>query len=112
MKNLLFTKKEFIGYIKFIQDQDKKQLKLIDALESLVPGEYVNAFIFTEYENKLLELIQKALNDENDEIGYKMWEFDQFNPEEQERQLKETPWLKSWGDLYDHLVENIENTVL
>ena len=103
MKNLLFTREEFVEYIRFIQEQDEKQLKFIDALEALAPGEYCNVFIYSEYQNKLLELIQRALNDENDDIGYKMYEFDQFSPREKESQLEETPWLESWETLYDYL---------
>ena len=110
--SLLFTKEEFVNYINFIKEQDEKQLVFINALETLAPGEYCNVFIYTEYENKLLALIQKVLNDENDDIGYKMWEFDNFSDQEKAEQLKETPWLESWEALYDHLVENMKNTVL
>jgi len=110
--NLLFTKEEFVNYINFIKEQDEKQFVFIKALEGLAPNEYCNVFLYAEYEAKLLGLLQKALNDENDNIGYKLWEFDQFNPEEKARQLEETPWLESWEMLYDHLVENLENTVL
>ena len=110
--SLLFTKEEFIDYINFVKKQDEKQLVFIDTLEMLAPGNYCDAFIYSDYEAKFLEVLQKALHDENDEIGYKMWEFDQFNAEEKERQLKETPWLESWEALYDHLAENMQNTVL
>ena len=106
--SLLFTKEEFVEYINFIKTQDEKQLLFIEALEALAPGNYCDAFIYTDYENKLLELLQKALHDENDDIGYKLWEFDQFNEEEKKRQLEETPWLESWEALYDHLAENIK----
>ena len=110
--NLQFTKEDFIEYINFIKDIQEKQENFISALEALSPSCYCDAFIYAGYENKLLNLIQKILHDENDDINYKMWEFDQFDDKEKAEQLKETPWLESWEALYDHLVENMENAVL
>ena len=109
---IVITKEDFIEYIAFVKDQEAKELALIDALEALAPGNYCDAFVCAAYETKFLKLIQKILNDEFDDISYKLWEFDTMTTEEKTEQLKETPWLESWETLYDHLVENMTKEVL
>ena len=47
--NMMISKERFIKILKFIQDQESKQNKFIEALELLSPGSYVDAFIYSEY---------------------------------------------------------------
>ena len=50
----MISKERFIEILKFIQDQENKQNKFIEALELLSPGSYVDAFIYSEYTQVLI----------------------------------------------------------
>ena len=112
--NLLFTKKDFIETLNFIKKQDKKQDKFIDALENLSPGCYCNAFIFSEYEDRLVRILGTILNDEHDDIGYFLYEMN-WDKAKAPTDKNGKVLYSNAGELYDYLVSELnklENTVL
>lgn len=104
---MILSKEMFIKAIDFIKKKDEQEDKFCSVLEELCPGEYCNAFIFSDYREMLLETIGIMLDDETNLIGYKMYEFDDFSDENKKQQLELTPELESWETLYDYLVKNI-----
>ena len=76
---MALTKEKFVKYIEFIKTQCLNQDKFIDALELLSPHTYCDAFIYSSYENILLELIEDLLDDDEDDIGYFLYETGYLN---------------------------------
>lgn len=104
----MITKEQFLDYINFIKIKRTQQDKLCAILEELCPGEYCNTFIFTEYEDKLVDLLAHLFNDTTKLIEYKLYEFDDWVSEkEKERQIIETPEVETWDSVYDYLIKNL-----
>lgn len=72
----MITSDEFKELLVFIQDQDKKELTFMDALEGLCQGEYINAFIYSQYKQKVIELLENMFNDKDEDISYFLYEMD------------------------------------
>lgn len=105
----MITKEKFVEYMKFIERKDAQEHLFMETLEALCPGNYCDAFIYAEYEGKLVSLLQNVLNDANDLITYRLYEYAHLAEEEKLAQLTETPELESWGTLYDYLIKEKEN---
>ena len=105
---MIITKEMFLKAIDFIKKKDKQEEKLCDVLEELCPGEYVNAFIFSDYRKMLLDTLSYMLDDDADIITYKMYEFDSFSDEYKKQQLELTPELETWETIYDYLIKHME----
>ena len=75
----LISKEEFIEYLEFIKDQSDKQLNFMNALEAMCPGEYVNTFLYSEYEHRLVQLLKNILNDTEDDIEYFLYELSAYD---------------------------------
>ena len=99
----MINKKLFKDTIKFILKKQKQQNKFCDMLEEMSPGCRCDAIIYSDYETKIVELLQAALNDESDLLGYYLYEFINFTEEQQKQQIKLTPVLESLDTLYDYL---------
>ena len=105
---MVISKKEFVEYMEFIEGKQKLQNKFCDVLEELSKGCYCDAFIFSDYEGMLINLLIKVMHDETELITYKMYEFDQFTPAQKAKQLAETPEVETWETVYDYLIKNIK----
>ena len=106
---MLPTKEEFISYISLIKKKQNQQNKLCDAIEEISGGYTMcDFFIFEEYENALYSLLHTIFNDNEDLIGIALYEFNgEF--ESDKNTLKDIyPEIKSWGDLYDHLISHLK----
>ena len=57
-----FTFEEFKDVLDFIQSQNKKQEQLCKVLEELSPRCYCDAFIYSEYETKLLQMLYRIMS--------------------------------------------------
>lgn len=101
----MISKEKFVEYMEFIEEKKKQELTLCNLLETMCPGNYCDAFIFSEYETKLINLLADLLNDETNLIEYKLYEFSAFNTEDKEEQLKETPEVATWNTVYDYLTK-------
>ena len=73
--NNLISFEEFKETLDFIDDQAEKQNKLCNVLEELSPGCYCDAFIYSEYENRLMEMLFKLMNLNEDKINDLMYWF-------------------------------------
>lgn len=111
----MITRDKFKDLLLFIQDQVKKELTFMNALESLSPGEYVNAFIYDQYEQKVIELLENMFNDKSEDIQYFLYELDAENydnmivPDEKCPRDKDNKILyNSPETLYDYLVGKID----
>ena len=100
------SKEEFIEYIEFIQMKRRHEMALAETFEMICPGYRCDTLIYNDYEDKLLELLVKHLNDTGDLIRYKLYEFDEFDDVTQGEQIMETPEVATWETVYDYLVGN------
>lgn len=66
------TKTLFVDLISFIKKQNEKQDKLCQTLEECAPGCYCDAFIYSEYETKIIDTIVSImkLSEENESKIY------------------------------------------
>lgn len=96
---MTLTKEKFVKYIEFIKTQCLNQDKFIDALELLSPHTYCDAFIYSSYENTLLELIEDLLDDDEDDIGYFLYEMGYLNKDL--KNLENLPRDDNGNILYD-----------
>jgi len=64
---------EFKETLDFIKEQDNKMNDFCDALEQLSPGEYCNCFLYNKYEEKLLDMMCKAMRLSESKIDILMW---------------------------------------
>ena len=64
---------EFKETLDFIKEQDEKMNNFCDALEQLSPGEYCNCFLYSKYEEKLLDMLCKAMRLTEHETATLMW---------------------------------------
>ena len=104
---MMISKERFIEILKFIQNQESKQDKFIEALELLSPGSYVDAFIYSEYAQVLIDILSEMFNDENGDIEYFLYELDAINNENLTIPSDLCPYYNSPDTLYDYLVNNI-----
>ena len=104
----MISKERFIEILKFIQDQENKQNKFIEALELLSPGSYVDAFIYSEYAQVLIDILAEILHDEDGDIEHFLYEYDAINNENLVIPSGLDPYYNSPATLYDYLVNNME----
>ncbi len=73
----LMKKEEFLDCMDFIKKQRQKQDKFIEGLEALTDNtEYCNCFCYFGYEERYLQLIEKLMNDKDQDIRYFMYDMD------------------------------------
>lgn len=103
----MIKKSTFEDIVDFMLKQSKKEDEFCDFLTDLVGSEYghCTAYIYTRYEDKMLRLLNEVMEDDDNWIGYYIYDFNSFSPKDKEEQLKETPFLESPGKLYDYLME-------
>ena len=58
----MISKEKFVEYMKFIEEKDAQEKEFIKALEKLSPSTYCDAFIYDEYEDKLISLLSFILS--------------------------------------------------
>lgn len=98
----IISKEEFIDYITFIEEQAKKQDKFLEALKEMSPGSYCDCFLYNAYEDKLIDLLQKIMNDTEDDIGYYLYEMS--SEESYPRDEKGNILYKDKESLYNFLI--------
>ena len=104
----MVSKKEFLKYIKFIQEKQKQQQNLTEILEKMCPGFRCDALVYCDYETIVIKLLENMFEDKTELISYKLYEFDSFCNEDKIRQIKETPEVETWETVYDYLKANLE----
>ena len=105
---MVISKEDFVSYMNFIEKKQLLQNKFCSVLEELSENCYCDAFIYSDYEEKLVNLLTQIMEDESELITYKLYEFDQFDAAQKAKQLKETPEVETWETVYDYLIENIK----
>jgi hypothetical protein len=103
----MITKEEFKEYIRFIVGQNMKQEAFIKALEDLSPDNYCNCFLYSEYEDKFIELIEKDLGDTDDTLGYFLYDLDYIYETDSifPFEIEENVTINSLDDLYDYIIK-------
>lgn len=61
---------EFKDYLLFIREHRVKEEALMEALEALCPENHCDCFLYSQYEEKIINLLKEILNDRNNEIDY------------------------------------------
>ena len=105
----MITKEKFLEIIEFINKKNQQQEDLAKAFEAMCPGLYTDTLVYSEYEDKILELLTIMLDDDTGLISYKLYEFDTFlDDETKAEQIKETPEVETWEKVYDYLITQQE----
>jgi len=102
LKNISLSKEEFIGALNFIYKQEEKQEQFVHALENLCPGNYCDCWLFNEYASEYIRLIQKLMNDVNNDILYFL--YDMERGKSSSYAYKNAPYHNE-SELYDYLVK-------
>lgn len=105
---MIISKEKFISYIEFIKEKRKHEQLFCETLETLSPDAYCDAFLFSEYESKLINLLEIVFNDRSELISYKLYEFDTFSEKDKLEQTAETPEVRTWEMVYDYLVSHLD----
>ena len=90
--------------------QESKQEKFISVLEELSPGSYCDCFLFSEYQEQLLKLLEKIFDDKNEDISYFLYESGWLYDSEEKSFPKdetEVELYTSVESLYDYLVSRM-----
>jgi len=96
------TKKNFIKYIKEIVSLKRDAEKLNDVLKNIDPD--FGGLYLTRHETLLVEILQDAMNDENDWIGYFLYEMNcKFSKKPVGKENKKNLYIKNYNDLYKNL---------
>ena len=102
------TKERFVYLLNFIKKHHELENSLCQALESMSPGNYVDAFVYIEYETELLKTIKEAMNvpEENDDIEYFMYdlEFGKLYKRGSVLENGEAVDFSSAEELYEYLI--------
>ena len=109
---MVLSKKEFINTLKFIKDRRNKEERFISALESLSPSTYCDCFIYNEYEEKLINLLEVMFEDDNHDISYFIYDLDGLNKLNKKHCPKygNNKYLyTSIETLYDYLVKEMKH---
>ena len=108
----MLTKKEFKEYLQFIVDRRKKEDNFVDALNQLSKDTYCDCFLYNEYEDKLINLLEIALDDSAYEISYFLYDLDAINNNLEIKNRYGLPEIDgkvlydSVDTLYDYLVNS------
>ena len=110
----MLSREEFLNLIEFMQQQEAKQETFIKALDVLSPDTYNDCFIFTDYENEIIALIEKILYDTEDELGYYLYDMGgliqpidyEYSEDECPKDSNGNVLYNSLSSLYDYLVNN------
>lgn len=98
------TKETFVKTIDFILKAREQEDKFCNILRELSGNEfYCDAYIYSGYENLVVDILRKDFDDRDDNIGYYLYEYLDFPEEAKKEQLKETPWFESVETLYEYL---------
>lgn len=103
----MMKKERFVEVINFIKEQRKKEDEFCTVLEKMCGDDKfpMPAFIYTEYEDLLVKILQEEFDDRDDLIGYYLYEFDDLAEEEKQKQIAHMPQLASLDDMYDYLIK-------
>ena len=93
----LLTREEFIAYFKFIRERSDAQMGFCAALDALSPQTYNDAFVYSDYESKLVETIGLLVGDKNDKIGLYLYDMGVMSRDTMEDYLAGIEEL--WNDL-------------
>ena len=105
----MITKEMFVKYMEFIERKAAEERQFIKALEKLSPSTYCDAFIYDEYEDKLISLLRFILDDRDELILYRLYDYKDMDEASKAKQIKETPEVQSWETVYDYLIKEKEN---
>jgi len=73
-EKIIISKKEFVDIINFIYTKNKQQLKLRNVLEEMSPNCYCDAFVYSEYEDSIIKLLEKMFDDKYNDIKYFLYD--------------------------------------
>lgn len=102
---------EFKDTLDFIKQQDEKMNNFCNVLEQLSPGEYCNCFLYDGYENRLLEMLCKAMNlseSKQEDLYYWLYNVEWGTKFEIGDIISEdgtTPDLTTMEKLYNYLID-------
>lgn len=109
----MISKEEFIDVLRFISKKHKQEDKFCGVLEEMSGGEsFAETFIYSEYEEKLRELLRNILHDEDDDIGYFLYELNGIDdvyiivPDEKCPRWEDKIMYNSASSLYDYLARS------
>ena len=103
----ILTKESFVSLMEFIESQRNKANKVCDALEELNKESRCDLFLYADYEDKVLNILETMFDDTTDLIGYRMYDYPELPLQIQEAELKENPEVRSWETVYDYLIEKL-----
>lgn len=107
----MLSKEEFIKTLEFIKDTRVKENKFVETLELLSPNTYCDCYLYGEYEDKLINVLESMFEDSCNDISYFIYDCNGLDnkyfdvkrcPKEKGKYL-----YKSIETLYDYLISNM-----
>lgn len=108
----MISKEEFIKTMNFIKERNQKQDKFINILEELSKDTYCDCFLYADYEDKMIELLENMFEDRMHDISYFCydcdWLYDNFN-EDKCPKIDDKYLYTSLETLYDYLISEMKH---
>ena len=73
-KTRVISKKDFVDILNFIDAKNKQQDKLSEVLEEMSPGCYCETIVYSEYEDKILKLLETMFDDKYQDIEFFLYD--------------------------------------
>lgn len=105
----MISRDTFIETMCALEILDEKMDKVDGAMKNLCPD--FGGFYIPEVFDIVMDILKEMFDDENDWLGYFVYELDFMNNYKHGDVLDEndqTIELNGWGDVYDFLIENME----
>lgn len=105
----MLSKESFVKALELLEKKREQEDRFCSILEELAGGHtYCDAFIYSDYEQLVIDLLEEIFNDNTDLIGYRLSDYYSANDDAKKEMLKQTPELESWSTVYDYLVAHMQ----
>lgn len=98
----MISKEYFVKTLNFLKNKDKLQEKFMSVLEEMSPGSYCDCFIYSEFTDKIIELLETLMDDTGHEISYFLYDAGWLTSNKNDILKKYQP--KSIGDGYERIL--------
>lgn len=98
----MISKEYFVKTLNFLKNNDKLQEKFIGILEEMSPGSYCDCFLFSQFTDKIVDLLELIMDDTEHEISYFLFDAGWLTSNKNDILKKYQP--KSIGDGYERIL--------
>lgn len=107
----MLSKKQFVETINFIKREREKEREFVRMLEKLSPGSYCDCYLYDEYEQKMIELLENMFEDNMHDISYFCYDCNGLDKFEKKNcpKVNNKYLYNSLETLYNYLVKEMKS---